>query len=134
MKKLIYLGLMILQSFTSFSQEVIKENSYKDSILIVDEFINAFYQTQNNPEEMIPFFDTSYYDTFYKFIEHMELKNKKCGKFLEKKIKSKKINSEGNVIRLKYRLKYKKRSMNDEIILHKNSATNKYKIYYWKTR
>ena len=129
MKKLILIGLLMLQTFISFSQELPVQNVSK-----VDEFINAFYQTQNNPKEMIPFFDKTYYDTFYKFIEHMDLKNKRCGKFLEKKLKTKKINSDKKVIRLKYKVKYKKCSMNDEILLQRSLATNNYRIYYWKTR
>jgi len=129
MKKLIFIGLLILQTFISFSQEVPVQNVSK-----VDEFINAFYQTQNNPKEMIPFFDKTYYDTFYKFIEHMDLKNKRCGKFLEKKINTKKINFDGKIIRLKYRVKYQKKTTNDKILLKRNVITNKYEIYYWRTR
>ena len=129
MKKLILIGLLMLQTFISFSQEVPVQNVSK-----VDEFINAFYQTQNNPKEMIPFFDKTYYDTFYKFIEHMDLKNKRCGKFLEKKINTKKINFDGKIIRLKYRVKYQKKTTNDKILLKRNVITNKYEIYYWRTR
>ena len=129
MKKLILIGLLMLQTFISFSQEVPVQNVSK-----VDEFINAFYQTQNNPKEMIPFFDKTYYDTFYKFIEHMDLKNKRCGKFLEKKLKTKKINSDKKVISLKYRVKYQKKTANDKILLKRNVITNKYEIYYWRTR
>lgn len=65
-----------------------KDESPIHNITTVDNFINSFYQSHNNPEKMIAFFDESYYATFYKFIEHMNLKNKVYGIFLEKKIKN----------------------------------------------
>ena len=129
MKKLIIISLLILQSFTSFSQETIVKND-----IAIDEFITAFYKTQNTPEQMIPFFDKNYYESKFKFVEHIKLKNKKSGMFLEGKLKSKRISPNRNIIRLKYRVKYEKYSTNDKIFLKKNIETNKYEIFHWKTR
>ena len=108
-----------------------KDKSTNHHISTVDDFINSFYQSHDNSEEMIPFFDKSYYDTFNKFIEHMTLKNKEYGIFLEKKLKTHSISDE-NIIWLKYKIKYKKGSMIEELKL-KRTTTNSYKIFYWQT-
>jgi hypothetical protein len=55
-------------------------------------------------------------------------------KVFRKKINTKKINFDGKIIRLKYRVKYQKKTTNDKILLKRNVITNKYEIYYWRTR
>ena len=73
MKKLIFIGLLILQNLTSFAQETTIEND-----LTIDEFMNAFYQVQNNPEKLIPFFDRYYYESFYLYIRLMSISRNAC--------------------------------------------------------
>ena len=116
-----------------YSQDFKKDNLIYNS-KTADAFINSFYQSQNNLEMMISYFDQKYFNTFYKFNEHMVLKNEKYGNFVEKKLLKIKDSKDINFIRRQYLVKYQKGSLIEIIELKRNPTNNEYKITHWQTK
>ena len=95
-------------------------NTTKFESKTADEFINLFYQSQADVDDMELFFKPQYFNTFFfEFREHM--------------IKQKE-QLDGNVIYKKFKINYSKGSMEEEIILKRTCPTCSYKITKWKTK
>jgi hypothetical protein len=113
------------------SSQQSKDESEAYNISTVNSFINSFYQSHNNPTEMVSYFDESFYASLYRFVEHMNIKNKRCGEFLEKYLITNSVTDKNSII-LEYKIKYEKCYMTEKIEL-KRGTDNSYKIFSWLT-
>lgn len=109
-------------------------NTTKFESKTADEFINLFYQSQADVDDMQLFFKPQYFNTFFEFREHMILKNLQYGHFVNKQLIKQKEQLDGNVIYKKFKINYSKGSMEEEIILKRTCPTCSYKITKWKTK
>ena len=100
----------------------------------MEEFVNSFYESHKDVNKMKTFFDEKYFSTYYKFEEHMVLKNKEYGQFVSLKILKARNSPDGNMIWRTYKVKYKKGSMIEKLEFSRKSADDPYKIFYWQTQ
>lgn len=124
--------VLILLFPVLMSSQIKDEHSQIINNITVDTFINSFYESQNNPEKLIPFFEESYFANFYKFSEHINLKNNEYGIFSERKTLKVRNSDDGNTFWRKYKIIYKKGTMIEVIEVKRTSISDPYKITCWK--
>ncbi|MFV8324046.1 hypothetical protein [Flavobacterium sp. LS2R12] len=130
MRKLLFLYLLLPVAMLS---QDLKNESQQTLSSKVDDFVISFYASHIEVDKMIPFFDTAYFAMLYKFSEHMKLKNEDYGMFVSKKTLKARNSTDGNIVNLTFRIKYKKGSMTEELELRRSSVNSPFKIFYLKT-
>lgn len=99
----------------------------------IEDFVNSFYASHTDVEKMETFFDEAYFATFHRFAEHMALKNKDYGAFVNMKILKARHSPDSNMIWHTYKIKYKKGSMIEKLEFRRVSPSDPYQIFYWQT-
>lgn len=99
-----------------------------------DEFINTFYLSHADVDKMQSFFDPLYFKSIFKFREHIVLKNAQYGNFVDKQLIGVDEQTDGSVIWRKFKIKYSKGSLVEEINLRRSCAKCLYKITRWEIK
>lgn len=116
--KYLILSIMIMPS-TIFAQNT---NTSKIGLQTADEFINTFYLSHADVDKMQSFFDPLYFKSIFKFREHIVLKNAQYGNFVDKQLIGVDEQTDGSVIWRKFKIKYSKGSLVEEINLRRSCA------------